>query len=88
MPTADEDKAITRAALDDPDNLPLSDAEWVAVKPSVRGGRPCSAAPKQRITIRLSPDVVEQFRASGPGWQSRVDAALRDWLRNHSPDNF
>ncbi|WP_090251842.1 BrnA antitoxin family protein [Ectothiorhodospira marina] len=37
---------------------------------------------------RLSPDVVEEFRASGPGWQSRMDAALRDRLRDHSPDNF
>jgi uncharacterized protein (DUF4415 family) len=40
---------------------------------------------KERITIRLSPEVVEQFRATGEGWQSRVDTALRDWLKNHSP---
>jgi uncharacterized protein (DUF4415 family) len=40
---------------------------------------------KERITIRLSRDVVEQFRASGDGWQTRVDAALKDWLKTHSP---
>jgi uncharacterized protein (DUF4415 family) len=49
----------------------------------VRG--PQRAPTKQRITIRLSPEVVEQFRATGDGWQTRVDAALQDWLKSHSP---
>ena len=40
---------------------------------------------KERITIRLSPEVVQAFRASGASWQTRLDAALRDWLKNHSP---
>jgi uncharacterized protein (DUF4415 family) len=48
-------------------------------------GRPKSAVTKERITIRLSPDVVGTFRATGSGWQTRIDAALRDWLRTHSP---
>jgi uncharacterized protein (DUF4415 family) len=48
-------------------------------------GRPNAAVTKERITIRLSPDVVETFRATGDGWQTRVDAALRDWLKTHSP---
>ena len=39
---------------------------------------------KERITIRLSPDVLTQFRATGDGWQTRVDAALRDWLNDHA----
>ncbi len=52
-------------------------------KLGVRG--PQRAPTKQRITIRLSPDVVEQFRATGDGWQTRVDAALQDWLKSHSP---
>ena len=40
---------------------------------------------KVSTTIRLSPDVVQAFRASGDGWQTRIDAALKDWLRTHSP---
>ena len=47
-------------------------------------GRPKAAVTKERITIRLSPEVVERFRASGTGWQTRVDAALKDWLSTHS----
>ena len=46
-------------------------------------GRPKAEVTKERITIRLSPDVLSAFRASGSGWQTRMDAALRDWLRDH-----
>lgn len=84
-PTAKEDAVITTAALSDEDAIPLTDAEWDAVKPFVRRGRPVASVTKERITIRLSHDVVEQFRASGDGWQTRVDAALKDWLKTHSP---
>ena len=48
-------------------------------------GRPKAEVTKERITIRLSPDVVQSFRATGDGWQTRVDAALKDWLKTHSP---
>ena len=38
------------------------------------------APTKQRITLRLSPDVLAHFRATGKGWQTRMDAALREWI--------
>lgn len=85
LPTSEEDAAITAAAQADPDALPLTDAEWTAVKPKVRRGRRLAAVTKERITIRLSRDVVETFRASGDGWQTRVDTALKDWLKTHTP---
>lgn len=50
-------------------------------KLGVRG--PQKAPTKERITIRLSRDVVERFRATGEGWQTRLDAALRDYLKTH-----
>ncbi|WP_239292862.1 BrnA antitoxin family protein [Candidatus Nitrotoga sp. 1052] len=59
--------------------LPLS----LRKKLGVRG--PQKAPFEERITIRLSREVVEQFRESGEGWQTRVDAALREWLKSHSP---
>ncbi len=52
-------------------------------KLKVRG--PQKAPVKERITIRLSPEVVQPFRATGEGWQTRVDAALKDWLKSHTP---
>ena len=52
-------------------------------KLNVRG--PQKAPTKERITIRLSPDVVQSFRDTGDGWQTRVDTALKDWLKSHKP---
>jgi uncharacterized protein (DUF4415 family) len=46
---------------------------------------PQKAPVKERITIRLSPEVVAPFRATGDGWQTRLDAALKDWLKTHTP---
>jgi uncharacterized protein (DUF4415 family) len=40
---------------------------------------------KERITIRLSPEVVQPFRDTGEGWQTRMDSALKDWLKSHKP---
>ena len=85
MPTSEEDTAITAAAMSDPDAVPYTDTDWEVAKPTLKRGRPLSTVTKARITIRLSPDVVQAFRASGEGWQTRVDAALRDWLKTHSP---
>ena len=43
-------------------------------------GRPRSENPKKQVTLRLDPDVVERFRATGKGWQSRINAELRKAL--------
>ncbi len=43
----------------------------------VRGRPPLGDRAKQQVTLRLDPDVVERFRAGGPGWQGRINAALR-----------
>jgi uncharacterized protein (DUF4415 family) len=43
------------------------------------------APTKQITTIRLSPDVMAAFKATGQGWQGRIDNALKDWLRTHTP---
>jgi len=82
-PTDEEDAAITAAAMSDPDATPLTDEEWEAVKPFVTRGRPPSAVTKERISIRLSREVVRGFRATGRGWQTRIDEALRAWLQAH-----
>ena len=79
----EEDAAITAAAMSDPDAIPYTDAEWEKVKPLVRIGRPKAEVTKERITIRLSRDVVKQFRSTGEGWQTRMDLALRQYITEH-----
>ncbi|MBF0285051.1 MAG: BrnA antitoxin family protein [Magnetococcales bacterium] len=48
-------------------------------------GRPPVETPKQPIHIRLSGEVLSRFRATGPGWQTRIDKALQAWLQEHDP---
>lgn len=38
---------------------------------------------KVSTTLRLSPDVVAHFRATGKGWQARIDQVLKDWVASH-----
>ena len=46
-------------------------------------GRPPSAAPKEHVNIRLDADIVQSFRRTGDGWQTRLNNALREWLDAH-----
>ncbi len=48
-------------------------------------GRPAGSATKTSTTVRFDNDVLDAFRASGKGRQSRMNAALRDWLKEHRP---
>lgn len=50
----------------------------------VRRGRPPLSARKRQVTIRLDPDVLEQMRATGAGWQSRINDAVREWLKRRA----
>ena len=43
-------------------------------------GRPPLGVPKKLVSLRLDQEVIERFRAGGPGWQSRINAALRKHL--------
>ncbi len=46
-------------------------------------GRPALATPKEHVNIRLDADVLGAFKETGAGWQTRVNNALRDWLKTH-----
>ena len=46
-------------------------------------GRP-TGSDKESTTIRFDRDILEAFRVGGAGWQTRINAALRDWLKTHS----
>jgi uncharacterized protein (DUF4415 family) len=77
-------KRASKTGWTDPDDAPELTDEWFAKadlymgeKLVRRGGRPNKLAPKEAVNIRLDPDVLAYFRATGPGWQSRINAALR-----------
>ena len=84
LPTPEEDAAITAAAMSDPDAIPFTDAEWEAAKPMMRRGRPLGSGSKVQVTLRLDIDVLAALRASGDGWQTRANDALRRWVKRHA----
>jgi uncharacterized protein (DUF4415 family) len=47
-------------------------------------GRPRTATPKIFTGIRLDAEVLEAFRATGRGWQTRMNNALKEWLKEHA----
>ena len=81
MPTVAEDRAITAAAKSDPDAQPLTPKQLAAMVP-IRAlrGRPKSANAKQLVSVRYSPEVLEYFKSTGEGWQSRMDGVLRVYV--------
>ena len=84
-PTAEEDAAIVAAAKADPDAQPLTDAQLKAMMPmrSLRG-RPKSDNKKLLLSVRYSPEVIDFFRSTGEGWQSRMDSVLCEYVARHS----
>jgi len=60
--------------------LPKIFAPDVAARMLKPRGRPKSLAPKEKINVRLSPDVLAALRSTGRGWQTRIDFLLREAL--------
>jgi len=85
--TTDDD--IARQIAEDPDTAPELTDEWFDKADLHYGetllrrgrGRPPLVAPKKLVSLRLDQDVIDRFRAGGPGWQSRINAALRKHLQ-------
>ncbi|KPF46924.1 BrnA antitoxin family protein [Rhizobium sp. AAP43] len=86
-----EGRGYTRADWDEvSDNPELTEEEIADLRPFREvfpdlataidrklAGRPKSETPKQAISIRLDAEVIARFKASGEGWQSRMNEALR-----------
>ena len=85
MPTVEEDKVITVAAKADPDAQPLSPSDLNAMvpMPALRG-RPKSSNTKLLVSVRYSPEVLEYFKSTGVGWQSRMDGVLKEYVSRKS----
>jgi uncharacterized protein (DUF4415 family) len=87
--TDEEEVRIQQGIADDPDNPEWTEEDFKSARPfadvfpdlaeSIRRsrGRPAVERPKQQISLRLDPDVIEAFKATGKGWQARINEALR-----------
>ena len=80
LPTQKEDAAINAGIAQDPDTYELGAAEFK----KLRRGRPLGSGTKTQVTLRLDADIVDKFRASGDGWQTRINDALKSWVQTHA----
>jgi len=78
-----KDKAIAARATEADEVRPVLDDAWFDEADAyigtklVRRGRPKSDNPKQPVSLRLDRDVIEWFKRSGEGWQTRINNELR-----------
>lgn len=70
------DAEIRRAAASDPDSAPIAGSDWFA---QARVVRPPA---KKAISIKLDEDVLAYFRSQGAGYQTRINAVLRAYMRH------
>ncbi len=85
IPTVEENKRISTAAMADPDAQPLTPKQLKAMVPlRTLRGRPKSTNPKQLVSVRYSPEVLAFFKATGEGWQTRMDGVLRQYVSRRS----
>jgi len=98
-PTPEEDAAINAGIAADPDTVELDSEWFRRAKPASEAlspetyaeligmkrsrGRPKAQATKVFTAIRLDADVLATFKATGKGWQTRVNAALRQFIEEH-----
>jgi uncharacterized protein (DUF4415 family) len=70
----------------DPNDPAAVEAFWKRAevrRPGQRG--PGRKAKKILLSVRYSPEVVDYFKSSGEGWQTRMDEALKEWVTAHRP---
>lgn len=85
---ATTDEEIARQIAEDADTAPELTDDWFDKADLHYGetllrpgrGRPRLEAPKRLVSLRLDQEVIERFRARGPGWQTRINTALRERL--------
>mgnify|MGYP002581035250 FL=1 len=78
-PTPEEDAAITAAALSDPDALPMTDEQLAQLRPL--RGRPRGSS-KVHMSMRFDAEVIEAFKTTGAGWQTRINDVLRQYVKS------
>ena len=76
------EEEIERMAMEDPENPFKTEEDWADIR--ITRHRGAQKTPlKKPLAIRLTPDVVDYFKATGKGWQTRINDALKEWITAH-----
>ena len=79
IPTPEEDAQIAAGIAADPDTYEVPSHEFAQMR--LLRGRPPVARPKAALTMRVDADVLDALRATGPGWQTRVNELLKNAVK-------
>lgn len=82
VPGPEEDAAIAAGIAADPDTYVMGDAEFAKAR---QRGRPPVAIKRPTMTMRIDPDILAALKASGKGWQTRVNDLLRKEVLGNPP---
>ncbi len=66
------DEEVERRVAEDPDAMPFDEAFWATAE---------LVRPKIPVSIRLDPEIIAYFKAAGPGYQSRINAVLANYVQ-------
>lgn len=88
LPTDAEDSAITKAGMEDPDTFHPTEENLDEFYCKAVRGRPLGSGTKSKLTVRLDDDIIASFKETGSGWQTRLNNALKDWLKHHKPSEL
>jgi uncharacterized protein (DUF4415 family) len=96
LSSEEEEAAIWAGIAKDPDNPEWTEEDFARARPArevlspalyealtKKSGRPRSTTPKVFTGIRFDADVLAALKATGKGWQTRVNDAMREWLKSH-----
>jgi uncharacterized protein (DUF4415 family) len=86
MPTVEDDTQINAGIAADPDTFELSDAAFNRLTPMRGRGRPLGSGKKVQMTVRFDVEIIDTFKRTGEGWQTKMNDALKDWLKTHRVD--
>lgn len=93
LPSEEEEAQINAGIAADPDTFEWTEKNFknamrfdelpVSLQDTLRGRGKQKAPTKISTTVRFDAEVVEAFKATGRGWQTRMNDALKEWLRDH-----
>ena len=78
-----EEAVLARAVVVKKGGYPAVQAALAAKRKQGQRG-PQRSPTKKAVSIRYSPEVLDYFKSTGAGWQTRIDEALRDWVAQHA----
>lgn len=68
----------------DPNDAAAVAAYWASATIKRGRGRPAMTVKRPTLNMRVDAEVLDAFKATGPGWQTRINEVLKSWVQSHA----